>query len=169
MKNLCVIPSLLAILLVVSSAVAQTADGPATDALSEAGGISAARSKYVEKAGDEAATNDSRAEAQRRRQGRGMRKPTQRGYNRSGYPTRWMANSDPGHVLIGAGIGFAIGAIIGAVGAVHNGTSAGNGVFIGGRYTLFSVRPSPRVTAPAILIRYGLEGRGGRSPIARNS
>ena len=132
MKNLLVIPSLLATLLVVSNVVAQTADGPATDALSEPGGISAARSKYLEKAADAAATKESQTEAQLPRRGRGMPRPPQRGRNWGGPPTPWMANSDPGHALIGAGIGFAIGATIGAVGALHNRTPVGNGVFIGG-------------------------------------
>jgi hypothetical protein len=132
MKNLCVIATLLAALLVVSNAVAQTAGRPATDEFSGPSGIAAARSKYLENAADTAATKDSQTEAQLPRRGRGMPIPPRRGYNRGGYPTPWMANSDPSHVLIGAGIGFVIGATIGAVGAVHNGTQVGSGVFIGG-------------------------------------
>jgi hypothetical protein len=132
MKNLRVIPALLATLLVVSSSVAQTSGGPAGDDLSGRTGVFAARSKYLEKAGDATATKDSQTEAQLPRPGRGMPAPPHYRYNRGGYPTPWMDNSDPGHVLIGVGIGFAVGATIGAVGAVHHGTSVGNGVLIGG-------------------------------------
>lgn len=132
MKNLRAIPSLLATLLVVSNSLAQTAGSPVADDLSDPGAIAVARSKYLEKAADATATKDSETEAQLRRGGPGMPIPSRRGYNRGGYPSPWIANSDPGHALIGAGIGFAIGATIGAVGAVHNRTSVGNGVFIGG-------------------------------------
>jgi len=137
MKTLRMIPSLLATLLVVSSAVAQTAGGPASDDLTGPSEIAAARSKYLEKAADAADTKDSQTEAQLPRRGPGTHLPPPRGYNRGSYSTPWMANSDPGHALIGAGIGFAIGATIGTFGAVHNGTSVGNGVFIGG--TLFAL------------------------------
>lgn len=132
MKNLLVIPSLLATLLVVSSVVAQTTRRPAADELSGPGEIAAAPSKYLEKAVDAAATKDVLAEGQLPRRGPGMPMPPQRGRNWGGSPTPWMADRDAGHVLIGAGIGFAIGASIGAAGAVHNGTSVGNAVFIGG-------------------------------------
>ncbi len=132
MKNLRVIPSLLATLLVVSNVVAQTTAGPATDALSEPSGISAARSKYLEKTADAVATKNNQTEAQLPRRGRGMPAPPRRGYYGGGSATPWMADSDPGHALIGAGIGFAVGAAIGAAGAVHNGTPVGGGVFIGG-------------------------------------
>lgn len=132
MKNLRVIPFLLATLLVVSSAVAQTPDGPATDVLSEPSGISAARSKYLQKAADEGAAKGSQTEAQLPRRGPGMPMPRQRGYYGGGYPTPWMANGDPGHALIGGGIGFAIGATVCAVAAASNGKSVGNAVFIGG-------------------------------------
>jgi len=132
MKNLCVIATLLAALLVVSNVVAQTAGRPATDEFSGPSGIAAARSKYLENAAETAATKDSQTEAQLPRRGRRMPIPPRRGYNRGGYPTPWMTSDDAGHVLIGAGIGFAIGATIGAVGAVHNGTSVGNGILLGG-------------------------------------
>ena len=131
MKKLRVIRYFLATLLVVSSAVAQTAGARSSDDLSGSGEIAAARTKYLEKAVDEAASDDSQTEAQLQRRGPGRPVP-RRGYYRGGYPTPWMANGDPGHALIGAGIGFAIGATIGAVGAVHNGTPIGGGVFIGG-------------------------------------
>ena len=132
MKNLCVIPFLLATLLAVSTAVAQMADGPATDTLSEPSGISAARSKYLEKAADTADPKDSQTVAQLPRRGPRMPRRPQRGYYGGGYPAPWMANGDPGHVLIGAGIGFAIGAAIGAVAAAENGKSVGNAVCLGG-------------------------------------
>src|SRR5690349_4202205 len=101
MKKLRVIRYLLPTLLVVSSAVAQTAGGPASDALSEPSGISAARSKYLEKAADTAATKDSQTVARLPRRGPRMPMPPRRGYG-GGSPTTWMADSDPGHVLIGA-------------------------------------------------------------------
>jgi hypothetical protein len=131
MKNLRVIPSLLATFLLVSGAVAQTG-GPETDEPSGPSEIAAARSKYLEKAADAAATKDGQAEAQLPRRGPRMPIPPQRRYYGGAYSTPWMANGDAGHALIGAGIGFAIGATIGAAGAVHNGTSVGNGVALGG-------------------------------------
>lgn len=131
MKNLRVIPFLFATLLIVSSSLAQTTGGPLPNDLSESDQISAARSKYLERAVDAAAPEDSQTEAQMRR-GPGVPMPPQRGYYRGSYPTPWMADSDSGHVLIGAGLGFAVGAAIGAAGAIHNGTPVGGGVFIGG-------------------------------------
>src|SRR5215471_6007277 len=109
MKKLRVIPSLLATILVVSNLVvsnlvAQSASDPVANDLSGPSEISAARSKYLEEATG-AAKKDSQTEAQLRRRGPGMPMPP-RGHHRGSYPTPWMANSDPGHVLIGAGIGF---------------------------------------------------------------
>ena len=131
MKNLHVISTLLATLLVVSSAVAQTSGGPASAELSDPTGIAAARTKYLEKTVDASATKDGIAQARLPRRGRGIPIPPHRGYNRGSYPIPW-ANSDPGHLLIGAGIGFAIGATIGAVAAGENGKSVGNAVLLGG-------------------------------------
>jgi hypothetical protein len=54
------------------------------------------------------------------------------GYCRSAYPIPRMASGGAGHALIGAAIGFGIGATVGSIGSAHNGTSVGGGAIIGG-------------------------------------
>jgi hypothetical protein len=100
--------------------------------LSEPREIAAARSKYLAKTADAAALTGRQTEAQLSQRGPRMPIPPHRRYNGGAYPTHWMANSDPGHALIGAGIGFAIGATIGAVGAVNNRRPVAGNVLLGG-------------------------------------
>lgn len=136
MTYLRVIPSFLASLLVVASAAAQTADGSTANYLPGRNEISMARSQYTQTADLAPDANDTRL-AQLPRRGPGMPFPPQRGYPRESHPPAWIDGGNAGHALIGAAIGFGVGAAIGASGSDRSGTTLGGRVIIGG--TIFAV------------------------------
>jgi hypothetical protein len=123
---------LLASVLFVSGAAAQTGDSQVADSASREDSISAARSRYTQTADSSPDTNNTTL-AQLPRGGPGRPFPPQRGYPRRGsYQTPWMDHGNAAHALIGAAIGFGIGAAIGVDKSTRNGTPVGAGVMIGG-------------------------------------
>src|ERR1700691_5205472 len=58
--------------------------------------------------------------------------PSQRPYPRGTYQTPWMDHGNAGHILIGAAIGFGIGAALGAHNSARDGTPVAGGIVIGG-------------------------------------
>jgi hypothetical protein len=135
MKDLKLIPSLLTLVLIVSSAVGQGAETSATNDPLPRNEIAAALRPYTQTPGIAPAANDGKDLAQLPQRG-GMPIPPQRGYYRGGYATPWMGNGNAGHMLIGAGIGFGIGATLGAIGGAHTGTSGGSAVLRGSLFAL---------------------------------
>ena len=126
-----VIPSLLASLLIVSSATAQTSDAPTANDLNAGSEIAAARSQYTQTAEVSPDAKDDTV-AQLARRGPRTSFPPRRGYPRGTYQTPWMENGSAGHALVGAAIGFGVGAAIGACGSDRSGTTLGGRVIIGG-------------------------------------
>jgi hypothetical protein len=127
-----VIPSLLASLLTVSSASAQTSDAPTANNLNAGSEIAAARSQYSQTPEISPDANHDTIVAQLARRGPGRPFPPQRGYPRGTYQTPWMEHGNAGHALVGAAIGFGVGAAIGACGSDRSGTTLGGRVIIGG-------------------------------------
>jgi hypothetical protein len=111
----------LATFMLVSSALAQTTeDTTEVDKYSpRSDEISAARTAYAQNANAEGISRDADdglTLTQLSREGFSRDRPTRssaprRGYSRGGYQTPWR---DHGHALIGAAIGFGLGAAIGA-------------------------------------------------------
>jgi hypothetical protein len=126
------IPSLLASLLIVSSAAAQTSDAPPANNLNAGNEIAAARSQYSQTPEISPDANHDTIVAQLPRRGPGRPFPPQRGYPRGTYQTPWMEHGNAGHALVGAAIGFGVGAAIGACGSDRSGTTLGGRVIIGG-------------------------------------
>lgn len=141
MKNLRVIPpflaSLLASLLIASSAAAQNVDGPATNELPVRDEIVAARSPYTPMPDISPIVNEGKSLAQLPRARPGMPITPRHGYYRTGYQNPWMGSGDVAHPLIGAAIGFGVGAAIGALSSMHNQTPVGNRVILGGSLFAF--------------------------------
>jgi hypothetical protein len=147
MKSLRAVTPLLTSLLLVSGGWSQDSLTP-KDVSSGDGDdrIAAARRAYARNEGrsydangvanlnladDSPATAGPATVAQLPRHGSRMPIPPRRGYNGGAYPPPWMGHGGPGHVLIGAAIGFSIGATAGGLGSAHNGTSVGGGAIIG--------------------------------------
>jgi len=126
-----VIPSVLASLLIVSSAPAQTSDAPTANNLNAGSEIAAARSQYTQTP-EIPDANDDTIVAQLPRRGPRTPFPPQRGYPQGTYQTPWMEHGNAGPAVIGAVIGFGVGAAIGACGSDRSGTTLGGRVIIGG-------------------------------------
>jgi hypothetical protein len=130
MKNRKVIPSLFVSLLIVLSAAAQNPDGPTPNELSLPDQIAAARRQHTETTDISPDPNAGKALAQLPRGGPPMM-PRQE-YYRGSYQNPLMRSGNAGHTLIGAAIGFGLGATMGALGSIHGHTPVGSGVLIGG-------------------------------------
>ncbi len=126
MKNIKTISFLLAPVLLASVALAQTRDAQGVDNASAENSISAARSQYT--LPDASGTTL----AQLHRGGSAHPFPAQRGYPRGTYQTPWMDHGNAGHILVGAAIGFGVGAALGASGSARNGTPVAGGIIVGG-------------------------------------
>jgi hypothetical protein len=127
-KQLCL---LLASALLVSVAIAQTKDSPTADGAPTEDAIAAARSQYTSTSSNLTDPSDGETLAQFRQRRPGSPFP-QRGYPSASYRTPWMHQGSPGHLLIGAAIGFGVGAALGAHQSAHNGTPVGGGIILGG-------------------------------------
>lgn len=123
------IPLLLASVLLASVTFAQTRDGRAADTAPEE--ISVARSHYTQTPDTTLGTENTTL-AQRTRGGPGRPFPPQQGYPRPTYQARWTDHGNAGHILIGAAIGFGIGAALGANNSARNGTPVSGGIIFGG-------------------------------------
>lgn len=114
------LPFLLASLMVASGALAQTTEVRQTETeknLLRSDAISAARSPYTQNVKAEGASGDAgdaRLIAQRFRPRPMPPLPPRRGYPQGNYRTPWMDHGNAGHALIGAAIGFGLGAALGA-------------------------------------------------------
>jgi hypothetical protein len=128
---------LLAPLLLASIAFAQAQDVPTSSSTSESDAISTARNPYTRIGDNSRNAIDDQTLAQFSQRRMGAPFPSQRAYPRGMYQTQWRGHSNPGHALIGAAIGFGLGAAIGASHSVHNGTPAGSGVMVGGAIFAF--------------------------------
>lgn len=113
---------LLASLLAASGALAQTKEDrqieTKRDSLREEA-ISAARSRYtqnakVENASRDAGDDNDNVLAQLSRPKPMPPFPHHRGYARGNYPAPWIEHGNAGHAVIGAVIGFGLGAVLGA-------------------------------------------------------
>ncbi|MFZ0276564.1 MAG: hypothetical protein WA254_22940 [Candidatus Sulfotelmatobacter sp.] len=123
---------LLASVLLASVAFAQTSNREAEGTAPAEDAIEAARSQYVPTAAISADANDGKTLAQSSRRRPGPPFPPQHGYRWGSNQTPWMHHGSPGHILIGAAIGFGVGAALGAHQSAHNGTPVGGGILVGG-------------------------------------
>jgi len=131
MKHTKHIPVLLALVLMASVTFAQTTDGQSVDGGQAENAISAARSQYARAVSTSSGVDDATV-AQIYRGGPRRPFPPQRGYPRPTYRTPWMDHGSAGHILIGAAVGFGIGAALGAHNSARNGTPVSGGIIIGG-------------------------------------
>ena len=122
---------LLASVLLASVAFGQTRDSGAANSAAGDEGISAARNQYTQTAEVSPDAKDDTV-AQLARRGPRTPFPPQRGYPRGTYQTPWMEHGNAGPAVIGAVIGFGVGAAIGACGSDRSGTTLGGRVIIGG-------------------------------------
>jgi hypothetical protein len=122
---------LLAPVLLASVAFPQTRDKQAADSTPAENAISAARSRYIQTA-DILPDADNTTLAQLHRGGPARPFPPQRGYPRETYQRPGADHGSAGHILIGAAIGFGVGAALGANQSAHNGTPVGGGIIVGG-------------------------------------
>jgi hypothetical protein len=133
------LPFLLAFLTFASSTMAQTMEPQRTKTGAEVetekdtrsvGPVAAARSKYT-KISDTSpdASNPTLAQL---RGGPERPFPSQRAYPRGTYQTAWADHGNAGHILIGAAIGFGVGAALGANSSARNGSPVSGGIVIGG-------------------------------------
>jgi hypothetical protein len=123
---------LLVSVLLTSLASAQTTDRQAADGAPAEDAILAARSQYTQ-ATSVSSDADNKTLAQFPRGGPGRRPSPPRGrYPRERYQTPWMDHGGAGHIVIGAAIGFFVGAALGANQSAHNGTPVSGGIIVGG-------------------------------------
>src|ERR1700683_2090433 len=126
---------LLASLVPRSSTMAQTAEDQRTETVDKydtrsIDAISAARTRYTQTADiSPDASNPTLAQL---RAGPGRPFPSQRPYPRGTYQTPWRDHANAGHILIGAAIGFCIGAALGAHNSARDGTPGAGEIVIGG-------------------------------------
>jgi len=127
---------LLAAFTLASSASAQTIKAQRTETETEKDArnintIAAARSQYTQTSEISLDTGDPTLA-----QLRGPRPvrpfPSQRPYPRGTYQTPWRDHGNAGHILVGAAIGFGIGAALGAHNSSRDGTPVAGGIIIGG-------------------------------------
>ena len=131
------LPFLQAALTLTSIAMAQTTEAQRTDSETETekdarniNTVAAARSQYTQIADiSPDASNPTLAQL---RGGPVHPFPSQRPYPRGTYQTPWTDHGNAGHVLIGAAIGFGIGAALGASNSSRDGTPVASGIVIGG-------------------------------------
>jgi len=115
MKHTKHFPFRLALLLLASTALAQTGDGLASRTLAQGDEIATARSRYTQTADNLQGGNDGKPLAQLQRLGPRTPSLPQRGYpQRGSYQPRWIDHGHAGHAVIGAAIGFGLGALLGA-------------------------------------------------------
>jgi hypothetical protein len=138
-KHVSFLPFLLAFTISASSALAQTAENRETDHGEERSSrdpISVVRSPYTTNACARDISGDSDNGirlAQLSRSGLMHRSPSHHGYSRRNYQTPWMDHGNAGHALIGAAIGFGLGAAFGvAANADHHSGTNGAAVLIFG-------------------------------------
>jgi hypothetical protein len=138
MKHAKYLAFVLAFFLPASTALAQTED-PGASTPPEDNEISAARSRYTQTAGISHENNDGGQPLAQLAQGKsGMPLPPHRGYpQQENYPSRRMDRGSAGHALIGAAIGFTLGALVGAKANKNPRTTAGAVVIVGGFGALF--------------------------------
>lgn len=148
MKNRKVIPSLFVSLLIVLSAAAQNPDGPTTNELSLPDQIAAARRQYTETTDISPDPNAGKALAQLPRGGPPMM-PRQ-GYYRGSYQNPLMRSGNAGHTLIGAAIGFGLGATMGALGTSTATLRSEAECSSEGRFSVSSAGPSARPMAGSL-------------------
>jgi len=122
---------LLVSVLVTSVALAQTRDRQAVDGTPTEDAISAARSQYTPATSVSSDANNKTL-AQFPRGGPGRPFPPHGRYPRERYQTPWMDHGGAGHIVIGAAIGFAVGAALGGNQSAHNGTPVSGGIIVGG-------------------------------------
>jgi len=129
---------LLAALTLAPGAMAQTIEDQRTETETETGKdarsidtVAAARSKYTQTS-DISLDAGNTTLAQLRGRGPGHPFPSQRPYPRGTYQTPWRYHGDAGHILVGAAIGFGIGAALGAHNSARDGTPVAGGIVIGG-------------------------------------
>jgi hypothetical protein len=120
---------LLGLVLLASFARAQNRDLQVANSAPGEESIAAARRQYTQSA-DISTDADDKTLAQLPRGG--PVRPFPRRYPRSTYQAPWTDHGSPGHILIGAAIGFGVGAAIGASHSARNGTPVGGGILIGG-------------------------------------
>jgi hypothetical protein len=134
------LPFLLASLTLASSTMAQTIEPQRTNTGAEVetekdtrsvDSVAAARSKYT-RTSDTSPDASNPTLAQLRGGGPGRPFPSQRAYPRGTYQTPWADHGHAGHILIGAAIGFGVGAALGANSSARNGTPVSGGIVIGG-------------------------------------
>ena len=135
-KPTSLMPFLLALLLLASNAQAQPEEDRQTEIEKEtasAGAISAARSQYAKNAMAEGISRDANVGAPLAQLSRRPPMPLRRGHASGNYRTPWMDRGN-GHALIGAAIGFGLGAAIGAKANTdgHPGATVGAVVIFGG-------------------------------------
>jgi hypothetical protein len=135
-RHILFLPFLLASLMLASSTMAQTTEDQRTEtenATRSVDSIAAARSQYTQTVSASPSADDTTL-AQLHRGGPGRPFPSQRGYPRPTYQTPWMGHDygNAGHILVGAAIGFGIGAALGANQSARNGTPVSGGIIIGG-------------------------------------
>jgi hypothetical protein len=131
MKNIKHLHFLLALVLLASVAWAQARDSSMENSVAENDSVSAARSQYTQAAENSPAA-DGTILARLRRRGPDRPLPSHRGYPLGTYQTPWMQHGNAAHAVIGAAIGFGIGAALGATHSERNGTPVAGGVIIGG-------------------------------------
>jgi hypothetical protein len=136
MKNPKYIPFLallLAALTLASSTIAQSTEDHRTESETKTRNIDSiaeARIKYTQSSDiNPDASNATQAQL---RGGPVHPFPSQRPYPRGTYQTPWTDHGNAGHVLIGAAIGFGIGAALGASNSSRDGTPVAGGIIIGG-------------------------------------
>jgi hypothetical protein len=129
MRNIKHIHLLLGLILLASVARAQNGDSRVASSAPRDESIAAARSRYTLPTDISTDANDKTL-AQLLR---GVpRRPFPRGYPRATYQTPWTDHGNAGPILIGAAIGFGVGAALGANHSARNGTPVGGGILIGG-------------------------------------
>lgn len=111
---------------------AQTRDSRVVNSALGPDGVSAARSQYIQTAEIPGDSNDGKVLAQFPRRGPGTPFPARRGYPGGRYRTPWVGHGNAGHILIGAAIGFGVGAALGANQSAHNRTPVAGGIIVGG-------------------------------------
>src|ERR1700689_3993432 len=125
---------LLAALTLAPSATGQMIEDQRTETEKDARSIdtvAAARSKYTQTS-DISLDAENTTLAQLRGGVPRRPFPAQRPYPRGTYQTPWRDHGNAGHILVGAAIGFGIGAALGAHNSARDGTPVAGGIIIGG-------------------------------------
>ncbi len=122
---------LMAVILPATTALAQTSERWPSDESATSDDVAAARRPYTQNA-DRQGDNKGNTLAQVGRRG-GPPFSAHGGYpRREGYASPRAGHPNAGHLLIGAAIGFGIGATLVGINSARNGTPVGGGVILGG-------------------------------------